>query len=126
MRLPRYLSQNRPRLCKNSEAHPYVGVEREQRHSILELDDQFFDFSHRLDRFYDGRPPMTFSRHYLAQQAALDAVDLAEVQGCPRAHNQLGFAYQVGFVRLLNSCLTLIVACIIYWQAKDISRVIGV
>ena len=26
--------------------------------------------------------------------------------------------------RLLNRCLTLIVACIIYWQAKDISRVI--
>ena len=62
---------------------------------------------------------MTFSRHYLAQRATLDAVDLAEVQGCRRAHNQLGFAYQVGFVRLLNRCLTLI-----YWQAKDISRVI--
>ena len=42
--------QNRSRLCKNSEARPYVGVEREQRHSILELDDQFFDFSHRLAR----------------------------------------------------------------------------
>ena len=58
------------------------------------------------------------------KRATLDAVDLAEVQGCRRAHNQLGFAYQVGFVRLLNRCLTLIVACIIYWQAKDISRVI--
>ena len=45
---------------------------------------------------------MTFSRHYLAQRATLDAVDLAEVQGCRRAHNQLGFAYQVGFVLLLN------------------------
>ena len=45
---------------------------------------------------------MTFSRHHLAQRATLDAVDLAEVQGCRRAHNQLGFAYQVGFVRLLN------------------------
>ena len=45
---------------------------------------------------------MTFSRHYLAQRATLDAVDLAEMQGCRRAHNQLGFAYQVGFVRLLN------------------------
>ena len=67
---------------------------------------------------------MTFSRHYLAQRATLDAVDFAEVQGCRRAHNQLGFAYQVGFVRLLNRCLTLIVACIIYCQAKDISRVI--
>ena len=43
---------------------------------------------------------MTFSRHYLAQRATLDAVDLAEVQGCRRAHNQLGFAYQVGFVRV--------------------------
>ena len=42
--------KKRARLCKNSEAHPYVGVEREQRHSILELDDQFFDFSHRLER----------------------------------------------------------------------------
>ena len=39
---------------------------------------------------------------HLAQRATLDAVDLAEVQGCRRAHNQLGFAYQVGFVRLLN------------------------
>ena len=29
-----------------------------------------------------------------------DAVDLTEVQGCRRAYNQLGFAYQVG--RLLN------------------------
>ena len=45
---------------------------------------------------------MTFSRHYLAQRATLNAVNLAEVQGCRRAHNQLGFAYQVGFVRLLN------------------------
>ena len=45
---------------------------------------------------------MTFSRHHLAQRVTLDAVDLAEVQGCRRAHNQLGFAYQVGFVRLLN------------------------
>ena len=32
---------------------------------------------------------MTFSRHHLAQRATLDAVDLAEVQGCRRAHNQL-------------------------------------
>ena len=44
------------RLCKNSETHPYVGVEREQRHSILELDDQFFDFSHRLERFCNHPP----------------------------------------------------------------------
>ena len=47
------------RLCKNSEASPYVGIEREQRHSILELDDQFFDFSHRLERlrnYWDFNP----------------------------------------------------------------------
>ena len=44
------VSQKRSRLCENSEARPYVGVEREQRHSILELDDQFFDFSHSLGR----------------------------------------------------------------------------
>ena len=69
-------------------------------------------------------PPDDIQPSLPRQQAALDAVDLAEVQGCRRAHNQLGFAYQVGFVLLLNSCLTLIVACIIYWQAKDISRVI--
>ena len=47
------LSRKQVRLCENSEARPYVGVEREQRHSILELDDQFFDFSHRLRCFFD-------------------------------------------------------------------------
>ena len=47
-------------------------------------------------------PPMTFSRQDGAQRATLDAVDLAEVQGCRRVHNQLGFAYQIHFVRLLN------------------------
>ena len=45
---------------------------------------------------------MTFSRHQLAQRTTLDAGDLEEVHRCRRAHNQLGFAYQVGFVRLLN------------------------
>ena len=50
--------RKRGRLCKNSEARPYVGVEREQRHSILELDDQFFDFSHSLEGFLNmGSPP---------------------------------------------------------------------
>jgi hypothetical protein len=46
--IPSSFPNKRLRLCENSEARPYVGVEREQRHSILELDDQFFDFSHRL------------------------------------------------------------------------------
>ena len=45
---------------------------------------------------------MTFSRHQLGQRTTLDAVDLQEVHRCRRAHNQLGFACQVGFVRLLN------------------------
>ena len=45
---------------------------------------------------------MTFSRHYLAHRATLNAVDLAEVQGCRRGRNQLGFAYHIVFVRLLN------------------------
>ena len=45
---------------------------------------------------------MTFSRHQLAQRTTLDTMDLEEVHRCRRAHNQLGFAYQVGFVRLLN------------------------
>ena len=113
---------------------------------------------------------MTFSRHYLAQQAALDAVDLAEVQGCRRANRDLGRILKTEFIlqymsepalrtrirrgllkveqmhalardlfygnrgrinardlwEQMNSCscLTLIVACIIYCQAKDISRVI--
>ena len=49
------------RLCENSEARPYVGVEREQLHSILELDDQFFDFSHRLERL---RTPLTDSYNH--------------------------------------------------------------
>ena len=39
---------------------------------------------------------MTFSRHHLTQRATLDTVDLAEVLGSRRTHNQLGF------IRLLN------------------------
>jgi len=43
-----------------------------------------------------------FSRSLLAKQAALNDGDLAEVRRCRQDYNRLGFAYQLGFVRLLN------------------------
>ena len=43
-----------------------------------------------------------FSRAQLVREASLTVVDLAEVEKCRRHHNRLGFAYQVGFVRLLQ------------------------
>jgi hypothetical protein len=45
---------------------------------------------------------LSYSREQLAQQAALTAEDIHQIQLCRRDHNRLGFAYQVGFVRLLN------------------------
>jgi hypothetical protein len=44
----------------------------------------------------------SFSRAQMVRDATLSAADLAEVAKCRRAHNRLGFAYQVGFVRLFN------------------------
>lgn len=46
--------------------------------------------------------PATLSRRELSRRATLTEADLAEVHRCRRAHNQLGFAYQIGFVRLHN------------------------
>ncbi len=43
-----------------------------------------------------------YSRRQLAEKAALSDADLVEVQRCRQDHNRLGFAYQLGFVRLLN------------------------
>ena len=43
-----------------------------------------------------------FSRAQLVREASLTVADLAEVEKCRRHHNRLGFAYQVGFVRLLG------------------------
>ena len=41
-----------------------------------------------------------YSRRQLAERAALSAADMAEVNRCRRDHNRLGFAYQLGFVKL--------------------------
>lgn len=45
-------------------------------------------------------PPYT--RRQLAQKATLTEQDWREIRQCRRAHNRLGFAYQVGFVKLLH------------------------
>ena len=47
-------------------------------------------------------PISPFTRQQLVDQAALTKEDLEQVNQCRRAHNRLGFAYQVGFVRLSN------------------------
>ncbi len=41
-----------------------------------------------------------YNRRQLAERAALSADDMAEVNRCRRDHNRLGFAYQLGFVKL--------------------------
>ena len=43
-----------------------------------------------------------YTREQLVEQAALTADDIRKVMECRRDHNRLGFAYQIGFVRLLN------------------------
>lgn len=43
-----------------------------------------------------------FSRAELVRQASLTAEDLERACQCRRDFNQLGFGYQVGFVRLLS------------------------
>ena len=46
--------------------------------------------------------PLSFSRGQMVREATLTEADLAEVAKCRRDHNRLGFAYQVGFVRLFS------------------------
>ena len=46
--------------------------------------------------------PLSFSRGQMVREASLTEADLAEVAKCRRHHNRLGFAYQVGFVRLFH------------------------
>src|SRR3954470_2758407 len=46
--------------------------------------------------------PLSFSRRQMVREASLTELDLVEVEKCRRGHNRLGFAYQVGFVRLFN------------------------
>ena len=44
----------------------------------------------------------SFSREQMVRDASLTEADLAEVTKCRRDHNRLGFAYQIGFVRLFH------------------------
>jgi TnpA family transposase len=46
--------------------------------------------------------PLAFSRGQMVREATLTEADLAEVDRCRRDHNRLGFAYQIGFVRLFS------------------------
>src|SRR3954463_11743170 len=55
-----------------------------------------------LDRTAPSMTPLSFLRGQMAREATLTEADLAEVAKCRRDHNRLGFAYQVGFVRLFN------------------------
>src|SRR5512135_3843116 len=44
----------------------------------------------------------SFSRGQMIRAASLTEAELAEVTLCRRDHNRLGFAYQIGFVRLFH------------------------
>ena len=46
--------------------------------------------------------PPSFSRGQMIREATLTEADLGEVAKCRRDHNRLGFAYQIGFVRLFS------------------------
>jgi TnpA family transposase len=46
--------------------------------------------------------PLSFSGRQMVREASLTEVDLVEVEKCRRDHNRLGFAYQIGFVRLFR------------------------
>jgi hypothetical protein len=46
--------------------------------------------------------PLSFSRGQMIREASLTETDRVEIAKCRRDHNRLGFAYQVGFVRLFH------------------------
>ncbi len=46
--------------------------------------------------------PLAFSRGQMIREASLTEADRAEIAKCRRDHNRLGFAYQIGFVRLFH------------------------
>jgi hypothetical protein len=48
-----------------------------------------------------------FSRDQLKRAASLTEEDFVQLGKCRRPHSRLGFAYQVGFVRLLLNCAAL-------------------
>ena len=43
-----------------------------------------------------------YSRQELIEQASLTSEDMEQINQCRHNYNRLGFAYQIGFVRLLN------------------------
>src|SRR5512144_1041965 len=51
-------------------------------------------------RMRPSMTPLSFSGRQMVREASLTEVDLVEVEKCRRDHNRLGFAYQIGFVRL--------------------------
>src|SRR4051812_20463240 len=55
-----------------------------------------------LDRSGSSMTPLSFTRGQMVREASLTAADLAEVDKCRRDYNRLGFAYQIGFVRLFS------------------------
>src|SRR3954447_16773844 len=55
-----------------------------------------------LDRLGSSMTPLSFSRGQMVREASLTEAALAEVDKCRRDHNRLGFAYQIGFVRLFG------------------------
>src|SRR3954454_21578055 len=55
-----------------------------------------------LVRLGPSMTPLSFSRRQMVREASLTEGDLVEVEKCRRGHNRLGFAYQIGFVRLFN------------------------
>src|ERR1700733_10471156 len=55
-----------------------------------------------LDRLVSSMTLPSFSRAQMIRKASLTEADRAEVARCRRDHNRLGFAYQIGFVRLFN------------------------
>src|SRR5690242_4268713 len=55
-----------------------------------------------LDRLGSPMTSFAFSRGQMVREASLTEADLVEVARCRRDHNRLGFAYQIGFVRLFH------------------------
>lgn len=46
--------------------------------------------------------PLAFSRRQMIREATMTESDLAEIAKCRGDHSRLGFAYQIGFVRLFS------------------------
>src|SRR5512135_3580519 len=55
-----------------------------------------------LEHLIPSMTTLLFSRRQMVREATLTEADLAEIAKCRRDHNRLGFAYQVGFVRLFS------------------------